>query len=227
MSHRATATAASDILRMIARAPGDFNRCSIRSPSARRALDAADAVVWRVDGEFDAASLTLDRFPSPGSVGRVPDRGGPIGRAIMDRQTIHVHDLQAAAAEFPRARGTALGFRTILVTPLLHGGVAIGAIAVRRRQVRPFSDRQIKLLETFADQAVIAIENARLISGTWRKTTKLETATRNFASVGAADRHERDSAVIASYRRIFSRCWTSWQQMPPDYARHRCTDSPR
>src|SRR5262245_6112597 len=81
----------------------------------------------------------------------------------MDCQTIDVHDLQAAEAEFPRALGMALGLRTILAAPLLHGGVAIGAIAIRRREVRPFSDRQIKLLETFADQAVIAIENARLI----------------------------------------------------------------
>ena len=71
---------------------------------------------------------------------------------------------EAAEADFPaRPEGIAAGTRTVLVTPLLRDGMAIGAIHIRRREVRPFSDRQIKLLETFADQAVIAIENARLI----------------------------------------------------------------
>src|SRR6185436_14108163 len=66
--------------------------------------------------------------------------------------------------DFPlsKSRGIAAGLRTVLVTPLLQKGTAVGAILIRRREVRPFSDRQIKLLETFADQAVIAIENVRL-----------------------------------------------------------------
>src|SRR5262249_23568855 len=93
---------------------------------------------------------------------------------IVDCQTIHVHDLQAAAAEFPGTRGIALGLRTVLSTPLLREGVAIGAIYIRRREVRPFTERQIKLLETFADQAVIAIENARLFQELTHKTADLE-----------------------------------------------------
>ncbi|HEX2932623.1 MAG TPA: GAF domain-containing protein, partial [Candidatus Binatia bacterium] len=157
-------TAASDILRMIARAPADLQ--SVLDTIAERAAklcDAADAVVWRVDGEVRRRVAHFGQIPTGIAQAAVPDRGGVIGRAIMDCQTIHVHDLKAAEAEFPRALGMALGLRTILATPLVHGGVAIGAIAIRRREVRPFSDRQIKLLETFADQAVIAIENARLI----------------------------------------------------------------
>ena len=99
------------------------------------------------------ALRTLDRFPWQTAVGegRVIDRDTPAGRAIVDRQTIHVPDLQTAEAEFPGAktRGIAMGVRTVLSTPLLREGIAIGAIHIRRREVRPFSDRQIKLLETF------------------------------------------------------------------------------
>ena len=159
-------TATSDILRMIARSPTELQPVlDAIAERAARLGDATDAVVWRVDG--DVRRRVAHFGPIPVSLaqyeGAVIDRGTPPGRAIVDRRTIHVHDLQAAKADFPRARGIAEGTRTVLVTPLLSEGIAIGAIHIRRREVRPFSDRQIKLLETFADQAVIAIENARLI----------------------------------------------------------------
>jgi GAF domain-containing protein len=161
-------TAASDILRMIAEAPGDLQ--TVLDAIAQRAAklcDAGDAGVWRVDGDRRYRVAHFGAIPTADAPGSGPliDSGTPPGRAILDRKTIHVHDLQAAVAEFPAAktRGIALGVRTVLAIPLLHAGVAIGAIQVRRLEVRPFSDRQIRLLETFADQAVIAIENARLI----------------------------------------------------------------
>src|SRR5262245_47224761 len=94
-----------------------------------------------------------------------PDSPSPvIARAIIDKTTIHVADLQAETKEYPEGSELArrLGHRSIVVVPLIRASEAIGAIGVRRAQVRPFTDRQIALLKTFADQAVIAIENTRL-----------------------------------------------------------------
>jgi len=148
--------ATSDILRMIARSPADLQ--SVLDTIAERAAklcDAADAAVFRVDGNILRLAAHFGPVPMVSALGegRVFDRGTPPGRAIVDRQTVHVPDLRAAVAEFPGAKtlGVALGLRTVLSTPLLREGAAIGVIHVRRREVRPFSDRQIKLLETFAD----------------------------------------------------------------------------
>src|SRR5262249_26878652 len=105
-------------------------------------------------------------------------RGSPAGRAILDRETIHVHDLAASEADFPDAqtRSVAMGVRTALSTPLLREGVSIGAIHVRRKEVRPFSNREIRLLETFASQAVIAIENVRLFKELQERNAELREA---------------------------------------------------
>ena len=106
------------------------------------------------------------------------NRNWVTGRAVFDRTTIQVRDLQAAANEFPEGAAYAkqYGHRTTLATPLLREGQPIGAILLRRNKVRPFTDKQIDLVSTFADQAVIAIENARLFEELQQRTRELTEA---------------------------------------------------
>src|SRR5262249_54725188 len=106
------------------------------------------------------------------------NRGSIQGRAVLDRQTIHVHDFEAVHEEYPIGWEVArrFGHRTMLATPLLREGVPIGAILIRRLEVQPFTDKQIALLQTFADQAVIAIENVRLFNELQEKNQALTQA---------------------------------------------------
>src|SRR5262249_44227007 len=94
---------------------------------------------------------------------------------VMDGKTVHVPDRTVAGDEFPEGRADALrlGHRTILSVPLLREGEAIGSLSVRRSEVRPFTEKQIELVETFADQAVIAIENVRLFEAEQQRTREL------------------------------------------------------
>ena len=134
--------------------------------SAARLCDADDAVVRRLEGGRFYAVSHYGAIPMVSGIGvdTLCDRSTPAGRAVLDKQTIHVRDLHAAASEYPGAltRGLKVGVRSALAAPLLLNDRAIGSIHIRRLKVSPFSERQIQLLETFADQAVIAIENARL-----------------------------------------------------------------
>src|SRR5262245_49281544 len=172
--------ATTEILRVIASSSTDLQPVlDTVAENAARLCEANDAVIWRVDGDM------LQRVAVCGpmafaDVQRPITRGTPPGRAVVDRQAIHVHDITAAELETEysesKARWQISGSRTMLAAPLLREGVSIGAIMMRRTEVRPFSDKQIKLLETFADQAVIAIENVRLFKEIQERNAELREA---------------------------------------------------
>jgi len=171
-------TATSEVLNVISRSPSELQPVleTIVETTARL-CEAYDAIILLREGDW--LKIAAHRGPIPIDFDQWPvGRGWVAGRAVVERRPIHVHDLAAAHDEYPEGRDMALrlGHRTIVATPLLRENIAIGAIAVRRTEVRPFSDKQVAVLQTFADQAVIAIENVRLFEEVRARTEELTEA---------------------------------------------------
>ena len=173
-------TATSEILKAISQSPTDIQPVlDAVAANAARVCGATDALILQVEG------ADMRRVAHFGSIPLVLPQVRPVtdrsvgGRAILDCHAIHVHDIldSDVARAYPESAVSADAvWRTTLAVPLVREGVAIGAITIRRTEVRPFTDKQIKLLETFADQAVIAIENVRLFTELQGKNRALTQA---------------------------------------------------
>ncbi|HEX2477045.1 MAG TPA: GAF domain-containing protein, partial [Lacipirellulaceae bacterium] len=180
--------ATAEILRVISNSPGDLETTlGVIAKSAAQLLDVTDAEITRIEGDVLRLMAKYGLLPQRplGSV-RPISRGLVIGRAVADRNNVHVVDLQAAESEFPEGAASArkYGHRTTLATPLLSKGIAIGAILIRRMEVKPFTDNQIALLRTFADQAVIAIQNAQLFDEVQARTRELSESLEQQVATG-------------------------------------------
>jgi GAF domain-containing protein len=186
-------TAISEVLRVISSSPGDVR--PVLESVARHAASICKAPFVDMMIVEDGRLRNQAAFGELGKVSfgasYVIDRDTVMGRSICDKRPVQVVDLQSAGHEFVTGRKLALqhGHRTTLSVPLLREGHALGAMLVRRTEVRPFEERHIALLKTFADQAAIAIENARLLNELHQRTDDLseslqqQTATADVLKV--------------------------------------------
>jgi len=186
-------TAISGILRVISNSPDDVQPVlNSVAEHAARICEAQYTEIFIVDGDV------LRIVAGFGEVGRPVDEPFPLdrstiaGRTVVDMEPIHVPDVQHAGNGFAlgRAYGQKFGHRTILGVPLIREGRALGAITIRRTEVRPFEQKHIALLSTFADQAAIAIENARLLRELNREREAL------------AKQHQADARNISWLRQL-------------------------
>ena len=187
-------TATADVLKVISRSTFDLQPVlDTLTELATRLCDADLANIWRPHGSVYRLAASHRSIESKAkdyleNISLEPSCGSCVGRTLLEARTVHIHDIQSDP-EYALETSKLKGWRTMLGVPLLREGVPIGVIALVRSTQRPFTAQQIELVTTFADQAVIAIENVRLFEEVQARTRELsesleqQTATSEVLSV--------------------------------------------
>ncbi len=218
-------TAVAEILRVISSSPTNVQPVlDAIADRAARLCDASAASIYLLDG--NALRHLASRGPSPDPVNHVEtlpiDRNSVSGRAFLERRAIQVNDMLAEGGEYPASLALARRFdhRAVLVIPLMREGQPFGTILLRRREVRPFGERERALLQTFGDQAAIAIENARLFHEIEEKSRQLEIANKHKSEFLANMSHELRTplnAIIGFSEVLLERLFGDLNDKQDDY----------
>ena len=190
-------TATADVLKVISRSTFDLQVVLDTLTESAALLCEAEAAGVAMAAETDGTHRYATAYGFLPEIGEYfkstwfpPGRGSIVGRTLLERHSVHVHDVQADPEYKMTEAREKLGARTVLGVPLLREGTSIGVIMLLRRAVRPFTDKQIELVETFADQAVIAIENVRLFDEIQDKSRQLAEASQHKSQFLANMSHE-------------------------------------
>jgi GAF domain-containing protein len=182
-------TATADVLKVISRSAFDLQKVlDTLTESVCKLCDAETANIWRPDGDGFKVAAMFGHTPEHGAalkrVVNKPGRASCVGRALLEGRTVHIRDAKADPEYKARDVLAVRGNRAMIGVPLLREGAPIGVLVLTRSVARPFTEKQIALATTFADQAVIAIENVRLFTELEARTAELTKSVGELRALG-------------------------------------------